>query len=85
MTPAQIKRLRQRHNLSQNELGLLLGHSDNGGVEVGRWERGATVPFKAAQAGLRYLDAILTVLASKKVTGLARVLLQDAIAKGRKP
>lgn len=88
MTPAQIKRLRQRHGLSQNELGLLLGHSDNGGVEIRRWEGSMgkiVVPSKAGIAGLRFLDAILTTLQFKRLPGLARSVLADAISKGKKP
>lgn len=87
MTPEQIKRLRKRHNLTQNELGILLGHSANGGVEIRRWEGvgKATTPSRAGMAGLRFLDAILTSLTAKRLPGLVRAVLQDAIEKGKRP
>lgn len=88
MTPEQIKRLRKRHHLTQNELGLLLGHSDNNGVEIRRWEGSMgklVVPSRAAMAALRFLDAILTSLTTKRLPGLVRAMLEDAIAKRKTP
>jgi len=55
MTPASIKKLRQRLRLSQRQLGLLMGASTN---SVLRWEAGKSAPRQANKAAFATLRRI---------------------------
>ncbi len=53
-TPGQIRGLRSRHDLTQEELGDLLG--DTPGETISRWENGHQSPVHFARAVLSMVE-----------------------------
>jgi DNA-binding transcriptional regulator YiaG len=56
-TPKQIRDLRSRHDLTQEELGDLLG--DTPGETISRWENGHQRPVHFAMAALSVVETNL--------------------------